>query len=65
MTQEDLLALLDHPATYFQSILYQAALRSIVELHKPMEDSPYCEHCCRMAIEFPCPTFQAIEEALK
>jgi hypothetical protein len=40
------------------------ALRAIVELHKPFEDSPYCEHCCRMGIEYPCPTIQAIEKEL-
>ena len=36
------------------------ALHSILLLHVPMEDSPYCQHCCRMGYEYPCPTIELI-----
>jgi hypothetical protein len=36
------------------------ALHSILRLHVPMEDSPYCQHCCTMAYEYPCPTIELI-----
>ena len=40
------------------------ALRAVVELHRPMENSPYCEHCCLAGFEYPCFTIQAIEKEL-
>jgi hypothetical protein len=40
------------------------ALREVVELHKPMEGSPYCEACCLSGFEYPCPTIQAIKKEL-
>ena len=41
------------------------ALREVVKLHKPMEDSPYCEQCCLSGFEYPCHTIQAIEKELE
>lgn len=47
-----------------------AALRAVVELHKPVQDKKlWCEGC-RVedddwySIEYPCPTIQAIEKEL-
>ena len=40
------------------------ALRAVIELHRPMENSPYCEHCCLSGFEYPCFTIQAIEKEL-
>lgn len=47
------------------------ALRSVVELHKPIQDKKlWCEGC-RVedddwySTEYPCPTIQAIQEQLK
>jgi hypothetical protein len=44
--------------------LMAQALYAALELHKPFEDSPYCQHCCLMDLEYPCPTIQAIEKEL-
>ena len=40
------------------------ALRAVVELHKPVEDSPYCEACVASDETYPCSTIQAIEKEL-
>jgi hypothetical protein len=40
------------------------ALYAVVKLHKPLENSPYCEACLRSDGEYPCNTIQAIEESL-
>ena len=67
MTHDELLALLKHYAEAAGLRMDRNCwfiLSDVVELHKPFEDSPYCEHCCRMGIEYPCPTIQAIEKEL-
>lgn len=40
------------------------ALRAVVELHKPIEGSIYCELCISSDFSYPCPTIQAIEKEL-
>lgn len=40
------------------------ALRAVVELHKPFSDGD-CRECTRpFQVRYPCPTIQAIREAL-
>ena len=41
------------------------ALRAVVELHKPIEYTPYCEGCDLLRRYYPCPTIQAIEKELQ
>jgi hypothetical protein len=46
------------------------ALRAVVELHQPMEESEteICEECTRISsirIKYPCPTIQAIDKELR
>jgi len=40
------------------------ALRAVVELHKPIEGTPYCEGCDLLRRYYPCPTVQAIRKEL-
>ena len=77
MTHEELLAkvneayeankgyLKDFPnGTWGDTGITLSALRAVVELHKPLENSPYCEACLRSDGEYPCDTIQIIEKEL-
>jgi hypothetical protein len=42
-----------------------AALRAVVELHRPTEDGLWCDDCFGTPfVRYPCPTIQAIEKEL-
>jgi hypothetical protein len=45
---------------------YRKALRAVVKLHRPIQDSSGWWHCneCDHIGDFGCPTFQAIEKEL-
>lgn len=63
MTHDELLARLDD---YGFGVPPLAALRSVVELHKPISTGS-CQICVTSeghSILFPCPTIQAIEKEL-
>ena len=44
-----------------------AALRAVVELHKPRTDEAVCIRCSKTGfwIAYPCPTIQAIEKEVR
>lgn len=62
MTHDELLARINEERTFANA----EALRTVVELHKPIKESwaTECEHCQGIADgltqEYPCPTIQAI-----
>ena len=62
MTHDELLAEIDTRLEIMGDKLVSAALRAVVELHKP--DSNYCD-ACEWQHAYPCPTIQAIEKELK
>lgn len=64
MTHDELLAKIKEDDDSVNGGCY-SALRAVVELHKPIDDSPYCEACCLSGFEYPCPTIQAIEKELQ
>ena len=72
MTHDELLAKIDSKEeNYYADTPTLAALRAIVELHKPygIDEYPklksYCTHCEHLQSEiWPCPTIQAIEKEL-
>lgn len=41
------------------------AIRAVVELHKPIEGTPYCEGCDLLRRYYPCPTIQVIRKELQ
>ena len=49
---------------FTEEYLAVKAIRAVVELHKPLEDSDYCEECWRSDGFYPCETIQAIEKEL-
>ena len=68
MTYDELLAELDELDHSCSVVgITVSALRAVVELHSPMESFPnVCSECAFEAVVlYPCPTIQAIEEALK
>ena len=60
MTHDELLAKIDYWFDTDNFHLHKNALRAVVELHKPDDDS-FCGIC---TWSFPCPTIQAIEKEL-
>ncbi len=40
------------------------ALRAVVELHIPTDNLVWCELCIASAMEYPCPTIEAIAKEL-
>jgi len=79
MTHEELLAKLDELDHSCSVVgITVAALRAVVELHKPMlwknlgndTQGYFCQHCDSFSnedayrINYPCPTIQAIEKEL-
>jgi hypothetical protein len=64
VTHDELLAKVNEGELGWYYGWMQDALRAVVELHQPMEDSPYCEACCLSGFEYPCPTIQAIKKEL-
>lgn len=74
MTHEELLAKIATP-NEFIGVKYapdwqSAALRAVVELHKPTPfTTPYCSGCYvendLFKVAYPCPTIQAIEKELQ
>ena len=72
MTHDELLAEIDTRLEIMGDKLVSAALRAVVELHKPMSDRmPDCAECVTIhqgetdVVFYPCPTIQAIEKELK
>ena len=69
MTHDELLAEIDTRLEIMGDKLVSAALRAVVELHKPEpldERGDVCLTCCPDLLTlYPCPTIQAIEEHLK
>ena len=77
MTREELLVKINH----FRVVPFDPlidALRAVVELHKPLyyrkgeieTKGAHCDECSKgshgeNAVEYPCPTIQAIEKELK
>jgi hypothetical protein len=65
MTHESLKAKImvmgEQESLMFRLDVMAQALHSILLLHVPMEGSPYCQHCCGMAYEYPCPTIELIQ----
>ena len=71
MTHDELLAEIDTRLEIMGDKLVSAALRAVVELHKPMSDRmPDCAECVTIhqgetdVVNYPCPTIQAIEKEL-
>ena len=74
MTHEKLLAKIGEPADEgyeYCDIIFNKALRAVVELHKPWDDTKYgydyCKACETNGLgyrNYPCPTIQAIEKEL-
>ena len=71
MTHDELLAEIDTRLEIMGDKLVSAALRAVVELHKPMSDRmPDCAECVTIhqgetdVVFYPCPTIQAIEKEL-
>jgi hypothetical protein len=70
MTYEKLLAKIGEPADEgyeYCDIIFNKALRAVVELHKPVERENYldllmCDACENSS--YPCPTIQSIEKEL-
>lgn len=76
MTHEELLAKIGKPADEgyeYCDIVFNRALRAVVELHKPIKDEFFnvgeliCEECTREEYtnQYPCPTIEAIEKELQ
>ena len=68
MTHNELLAKIND-ATCCSGI-HELALRAVVELHQPMEESEteICQECTRISsirIKYPCRTIQTIRKELK
>jgi len=69
MTHDELLAKIK-TGNEFAGIKYAPdshtfALRAVVELHKPIEGTPYCEGCDLLRRYYPCPTIQAVRKELQ
>ena len=71
MTHEELLAKIDEPQNWHQQFLVRQALRSVVELHKPVtsiEGEFWCRECTEweslFPVNYPCPTIRTIEKEL-
>ena len=72
MTHDELLAEIDTRLEIMGDKLVSAALRAVVELHKPSQsylfDDEVCDFCSseedRSEILYPCPTIRAIEKEL-
>ena len=74
MTHDELLARIGKPfdeGYQYADIVFNKALRAVVELHKPTETTPLaCRHCDGISndyaysINYPCRTIQAIEKEL-
>jgi len=73
MTHDELLDIIDFDEGMGQPDKSFAALRAVVELHKPgrcnQDCCDVCVHCFELEGEradvYPCPTIQAIEKELK
>ena len=77
MTHEELLAEIDRLDKVLEDSYGISALRAVVELHKPLyyrkgeieTKGAHCDECSKgshgeNAVEYPCPTIQAIEKEL-
>ena len=68
MTHDELLAKIGNPINEgyeYGDIVFNKALRAVVELHKPELDGLICGECTASESEwYPCPTIQAIEKEL-
>ena len=70
MTHEELLAICDN-YSFKDSAEPVKALRAVVELHKPVDNSFICRACYHKTDQiifvetYPCPTIQAIQEQIK
>ena len=74
MTYEELLKHIGNPIDegyQYGDILFNKALRAVVELHKPLDNliGEFCSHCTEMSGKdiytlYPCLTIQAIEKEL-
>jgi hypothetical protein len=72
MTHDELLAKINYDIEGNPYDEYMSALRTVVELHKPVQsymfDEEACSHCSseedRSEILYPCTTIQAIEKEL-
>ena len=68
MTHDELLAEIDTRLEIMGDKLVSAALRAVVELHKPTpldERGDVCLTCCPDLLTlYPCPTIQVIEKEL-
>jgi hypothetical protein len=68
VTHDKLLANIGNPIDegyQYGDIIYNKALRAVVELHKP--DGSFCGECSHdteILETYPCPTIQAIEKEL-
>lgn len=64
MTHEELLAKIESCSCC--SGVHEIALRVVVELHKPVTSNMVGSFCkgCGIAVDYPCPTIQAIEKEL-
>ena len=66
MTHDELLAEIDTRLEIMGDKLVSAALRAVVELHKPWKS--YCSYCLNIEggyMPYPCAEIQAIEKELK
>lgn len=72
MTHDELLAKIGNPVDegyQYGDIVFNKALRAVVELHKPwtnFDGKVVCAECCNYGADRqpPCPTIQAIEKEL-
>jgi hypothetical protein len=68
MTHDELLARIlegiDLARRDREQVAYDALL-AVVELHKPIEGTPYCEGCDLLRRYYPCPTIQAVRKELQ
>ena len=67
MTHEEFLSKITHAICC--SGIHEIALRAIVDLHKPIDDSEVelCQECTRISstrIKYPCPTIRTAQEEL-
>jgi hypothetical protein len=78
MTHDELLAKIGNPVDegyQYGDIVFNKALRAVVELHKPISDNscsnldccggPYPDLCEICSEHYPCETIQAIEKELQ
>ena len=76
MTHDELLAKIDYTVAIYEGLsvldtrvltAYLKALRAVIELHKPTKNRSIEGWCdvCTDYYQYPCPTIQAIEGALK